>query len=99
MAERLPARNRLEPPISFMTDEVNGRKAPVAWSDADQVLPILRTSGPFPDTVAAVIWLSRVVQGMTWTLTLMPVCWVNFAICGASTCWSSCRLVPWLLAQ
>ena len=49
--------------------------------------------------LAAVIWLSKVVQGMTWTLTLMPVSWVNFAICGASTCWSSCRLVPWLLAQ
>ena len=69
-----------------MTDEVKGTNAPVAWSDADQVLPMLRTSGPFPDTVAAVIWVSRVVHGITWTLTLMPVSLVNFAICGASTC-------------
>ncbi len=99
MADRLPARNRLDPPIVFMTDVLKGRNAPVAWSDADQVLPMLRTSGPLPDTVAAVIWLSKVVHGITWTLTLMPVCLVNFAICGARTCWSSCRLVPWLLAQ
>ena len=85
--------------MAFMTDGLKGRNAPVACSDADQVLPMLSTSGPLPDAAAAVIWLSRVVQGMTWKLTLMPVCLVNLAICGPSTCRSSCRLVPWLLAQ
>ena len=99
VADRLPARNRLDPPIWLMTDGVNCTKAPVAWSDGDQVLPMLSTSGPLPDTVAAVIWVSSVVHGITWKLTLMPVCLVNLAICGPSTCWSSARLVPWLLAQ
>jgi hypothetical protein len=53
----LPARNRDLPPIAVSVASSNGRNAPVAWTDDDQVLPILTTSGPFPEVVAAALTL------------------------------------------
>jgi hypothetical protein len=64
---------------------VHGRRAPVAWSEADQVLPMLTTSGPWPVVVAARTRFSRSGQPITSSFTLMPVCLVNFASSGLST--------------
>ena len=75
----------LSPPIWLNVLLVNGRKAPVAWSEADQVLPMLTTSGPWPDVVAARIRFSRSAQPTTWSLTVMPVCFLNFASSGLRT--------------
>src|SRR5450756_1277931 len=95
----LPGRNRDLPPIAASVASSNGRNAPVAWTDEDHVLPILTTSGPFPELVAARTWFCKSDRGTTWRLTLMPVCWVNLASSGVSTCLSLSKLVPWLLAQ
>ena len=64
---------------------LHGSRAPVAWSEADQVLPMLTTSGPWPEAVAAVMRFSRSGQPITSSFTLMPVCLVNFASSGLST--------------
>ena len=64
---------------------LHGSRAPVAWSEADQVLPMLTTSGPWPEAVAAVMRFRRSGQPITSSFTLMPVCLVNFASSGLST--------------
>jgi maltose-binding protein MalE len=91
--------NRSAPPTSAMAAPSNGSSPPVACSDADHVLPMLRTSGPWPEVVAARMRLSRSVQGTTSSSTLMPVCFSNLASSGFSTFWSAAMSVPWLLAQ
>src|ERR1039458_3693852 len=88
IADMAPVRNRDLPPIAVNVALSNGRNAPVAWIDDDQVLPILTTSGPFPEVVAARTWFSRSDQGTTSRLTLMPVCLVNLLSSGVSTCLS-----------
>ena len=73
--------------------------APVAWSEAAQVLPMLRTSGPELDVIAVWMRVCRSFQPITSRLTLMPVCWVNFARTGVRTSLSLSRDGAWLLAQ
>lgn len=92
-------RKRSLPPILPKVASSKGSSAPVAWSEADQVLPMFSTSGPWPEAVAARIRLSRSDQGTTSRLTLMPVCCSNFLSSGSRTCLSFSMLVPWLLAQ
>ena len=99
VAERLPSRKRSRPPMASIVASSNGRNAPVACSDADQVLPMFSTSGPCPEVAAARIRLSRLSQPMTSRLTVMPVRSLNFSSSGCSTAASCSRLVPWLLAQ
>lgn len=71
----------------------------MAWREADQVLPMLSTSGPWPEEVAARIRLSRSDQGTTSSLTLMPVCFSNFFSSGVRVFLSAWTSGPWLLAQ
>src|SRR5262245_37140359 len=99
VAERLPARKRSLPPIADIVLSSNGRNAPVACNEADQVLPMFNTSGPWPEVVAARIRLYRSGQPITSSLTVIPVCCLNLSSSGCSTCLSWSRLVPWLLAQ
>src|SRR5690349_11510202 len=82
-----------------MVESSNCRNAPVAWSEADQVLPMFTTSGPLPDVAAASNRLSRSDHGTTSTLTLMPVCFSNLSSSGCRMVLSASRLGPWLLAQ
>lgn len=63
------------------------------------MLPMLRTSGPWPEAVAARIRLSKSDQGTTSSLTLMPVCSSNFFSSGPRAAWSAARSGPWLEAQ
>ena len=91
--------NLSDPPIAFISLSPNGRKAPVACRDAAQVLPMLSTSGPWPEVTAVWMRVCRSFQPITSSLTLMPVCLVKSFRTGVSTCLSLSRLVPWLLAQ
>ena len=86
-------------PSWLITLSVIGRKALVTCSEADQVLPMLRTSGPCPDVVAARTRFSRSFQPMTSSFTLMPVCLVKAFSSGVSTLTSSAMELPWSLAQ
>lgn len=87
------------PPSVLSSASSHGTNAPVACSEADQVLPMLTTSGPLPDVVAARIRLSRSAQGTTSRFTVIPVSLVNLSSSGLSTSLSFSRLVPWLDAQ
>ena len=78
-------RNLLSPPTWLIVLVLNGRNAPVACSDADQVFPMFTTSGPWPDVVAARMRLSRSAQPTTWSLTVMPVCCLNLFSSGWRT--------------
>ncbi len=87
-------------PIWLITDGLIGRKAPVAWSEADQVLPMLSTSGPWPDVVAARIRLSRSFQPMTSQIDLdAGLLGEGLLSSGVSTLTSSAMELPWSLAQ
>ena len=78
-------RNLLSPPTCSKVLLVNGRKAPVACSEADQVFPMLTTLGPWPEVVAARMRFSRSAQPITWTWTVIPVCCLNVASSGSRT--------------
>jgi hypothetical protein len=78
-------RNLLSPPTWLKVLLVNGRNAPVACSEADQVLPMLTTSGPWPEVVAARMRFSRSAHPITWRWTVMPVCCLNVASSGFRT--------------
>ncbi len=71
----------------------------MAWSEEDQVLPMLRTSGPWPEVVAARMRLSRSDQGTTSSFTLIPVSCSNFFSRGVRIFLSASMLGPWLEAQ
>ena len=68
------------PPIASRSSPSKGTNAPVACSVADQVLPMLRTSGPLPLVVAVVMLVNRSDHGMTLNSTLIPVCSLKRAI-------------------
>ncbi len=85
--------------MACMAESSYGMKAPVAWREEAQVLPMLSTSGPEPEVIAVWIRVCRSFHPMTSRLTLMPVCCWNFCRTGVSTSLSLSRLVPWLLAQ
>lgn len=87
------------PPIFAKFSASQGSSAPVACSEALQVLPMLRTSGPWPEVVAVRMRLSRSDQGTTSSFTLMPVCFSNLSISGWRTFLSTSMLAPWLEAQ
>lgn len=87
------------PPMASKFSALQGSRAPVAWREEDQVLPMLRTSGPWPEAVAARIRFNRSDQGTTSSLTLMPVCSSNFFSSGPRAAWSAARSAPWLEAQ
>lgn len=63
------------------------------------MLPMLRTSGPWPEVVAVRIRFSRSDQGTTSTLTLTPLCFSNLSSSGWRTFLSISMLAPWLDAQ
>lgn len=96
---RAESTKRSLPPILSKAFASHGIRAPVAWSEADQVLPMLSTSGPWPEVAAVRIRFSRSDQGTTSTLTLMPVCFSNLSSSGWSTFLSISTLAPWLEAQ
>ena len=96
---RAVGRKRDSPPTLSIIVLSHATNAPVACSDADQVLPMFRTSGPLPLVVAVRTRLSRSELGTTSTLTLTPVCAVNLSSSGCRTCLSASRLVLWLVAQ
>lgn len=93
------ATKRSRPPMASKFLASQGSRAPVAWSEEDQVLPMLSTSGPWPEAVAARIRLSRSDQGTTSSFTLMPVRCSNFFSSGPRTAWSAGMSGPWLEAQ
>ncbi|CAM5447626.1 hypothetical protein SGLAM104S_10541 [Streptomyces glaucescens] len=96
---RADSTKRSLPPIASKFFASQGSRAPVAWSEALQVLPMLRTSGPWPEVVAVRIRFSRSDQGTTSSLTLMPVCFSNLSSSGWRTFLSTSRLAPWFVAQ
>ncbi len=87
------------PPMAPKFFSSQGRRAPVDCREALQVLPMLRTSGPWPEVVAVRIRLSRSDHGITSSLTLMPVSFSNWSSSGCRTFLSTSRLAPWLEAQ
>lgn len=90
---------RSRPPIASKFFSSHGRSAPVAWSEADQVLPMFSTSGPWPELVAARIRFSRSAHGTTSSFTLIPVSFSNFFSSGVRISLSASMLGPWLDAQ
>lgn len=87
------------PPMAANSASPNSMKPPVACSETAQVLPMLRTSGPWPEVTAVWIRVCRSDQPMTSRLTLVPVLAVKASSTGVRTCLSLSTLVPWLLAQ
>ena len=87
------------PPIVFSVSSSNGMNAPVACSEADHVLPMLRTSGPLPDVVAVVMLFHRSAHGMTLNFTVTPLSFLKRAIASLMTCLSWSIVAPWFEAQ
>src|SRR6476646_1221872 len=91
--------NRDSPPSSVMAASSNSVNAPVACNEDDQVLPMLTTSGPFPEVTADVIREYRSFHGTTSTVTLTPLAALNFSSSGFRMAASSSRLAAWLVAH
>src|SRR6476620_10735299 len=87
------------PPRSVIAASSNSVNAPVDCNDEDQVLPMLTTSGPFPDVTADVIREYRSFHGTTSTVTSTPLAALNFSSSGARIAASSSRLAAWLVAH
>src|SRR3954453_275644 len=81
-------RNFSLPPTVLSALPSIGRNAPVDCSVADQVLPMLSTSGPLPLVTAVVMFLNRSGHGITLKFTFTPVCLLKSAIALVRTCLS-----------